>query len=159
LQGFGGWQGALAVQAPQAPLLHTRFVPHDVPLDRFWFVSEQVIDGAHTWVPAWHGLAGRQACPTVHPMQNPLMHTMFVPHDMPLATFPEAVQTGAPELHTMPAVRHGMPARAQVIPAVQAPQTPVALHTMFVPQFAPAGRFVPTSVQVGVPVAQASVPL
>jgi hypothetical protein len=59
----------------------------------------------------------------------------------------------------MAAVRHGMPASVQAMPIVLAPQTPVALQTMFVPQLVPAGRFVPTSVQVGVPVAQASVPL
>ena len=95
----------------------------------------------------------------MHDTQAPLLHTRFVPQDVPLATFPEAVQTGAPVAHTMIAVRQGMPASVQLIPAVQAPQTPVALQTMFVPQLVPAGRFVPLSVQVGVPVAQASVPL
>jgi hypothetical protein len=159
LHGFAGWQATAGVHAPQMPLLHTMFVPHDVPLARFWFVSAQAIVGAHICVPAWQGLAGRQASPAVHATQTPALHTMFVPHEVPLATFPEAVQTGAPELHTMPAVRHGMPASAQVIPIVQAPHAPVALQTMFVPQLVPAGRFVPASVQVGVPVAHASVPL
>ena len=94
----------------------------------------------------------------MHDTQTPLLHTRFVPHEVPFATFPVALQTGAPVAHTTAAVRHGMPASVQFIPTVQAPQTPVALQTMFVPQLVPAGRFVPVSVQVGVPVAQASVP-
>jgi hypothetical protein len=52
-----------------------------------------------------------------------------------------------------------MPVTAQLAPIVHAPQTPVGLQTMFVPQFVPGATFVPLSVQVGVPVAQASVPL
>jgi hypothetical protein len=88
-----------------------------------------------------------------------LLHTRFVPQVVPLATFPEALQTGAPVAQAVVPVRHGMPVTAQLAPIVHAPQTPVGLQTMFVPQFVPGATFVPLSVQVGVPVAQASVPL
>ena len=94
----------------------------------------------------------------MHDVHVPLLHTRFVPHDVPLATFPDALQTGAPVLQAVVPVLHGMPTGAQLAPTVQAPQTAVALQTMFGPQGVPAGTFVPRSVQVGVPVAQASVP-
>ena len=58
LQALVGWQPAPAVHGLQMPLLQTRFNPHEVPLARFLFVSEQVIAGAHACVPAWQGFAG-----------------------------------------------------------------------------------------------------
>jgi len=91
-------------------------------------------------------------------MQVPVWHTMFVPHVVPLATFPDAVQTGAPLVQTVAPVLHGMPLTAQLAPTVQAPQTPVALHTMLVPQLVPAVAFTFRSVQTGAPVEQASIP-
>jgi hypothetical protein len=158
LHGFAGWQPAPAVQGPQVPLLQTMFVPHVVPLARFLFVSEQAIAGAQVCVPAWHGLVGVQARPAVHDTQLPLLHTRFVPQVVPLATFPDAVQTGAPVVHDVVPVLHGMPVTVQLAPTVQAPQTPVALQTRFVPQPVPAGTFTFRSVQTGVPVVQASIP-
>jgi hypothetical protein len=157
-QGFVGWQLAPAVHATQAPLLQTRLVPHVVPLTRFLPVSEQVIAGEQACVPAWHGFAGVQGSPTVHDTQLPELHTMFVPHEVPLATFPDSAQTGAPVLQVVVPVRHGLPLTAQLAPTVQSAQAPVALQTLFVPQPVPAATSVPASVQTGVPVVQASVP-
>ena len=52
LQWFVGWQAVPAVHAPHVPVLQTMFVPHDVPFERFCSVSEQVIVGEQTCVPA-----------------------------------------------------------------------------------------------------------
>jgi hypothetical protein len=158
LQWFVGWQAAALVHTPHVPLLQTMFVPQDAPLARFRPVSEHVIVGAQVCVPAWHGFAGAQASPAVHDAQAPELHTMFVPHDVPLATFPVSVQTCVPEVHTVAAVRQGLPVTTQLAPAVQAVHVPVALQTLLVPQAVPAARLVFLSVQTGDPVAQASVP-
>jgi len=116
LHTFEGWQVAPVVQALQLPLLQTRFVPHDVPLARFRVVSVQAI-GLQLCVPAWHGFAGVQDMPTVHDTQAPLLQTRFVPHDVPLATLAVSVQTGAPVVHTIAAIRQGLPLTVQDMPA------------------------------------------
>jgi hypothetical protein len=159
LHRFVGWQLAPAVHAVQVPLLQTMFVPHDAPLAMFRPVSAQVIDGEHAWVPAWHGLAGVHERPAVHDTQFPELQTRFVPQEVPLATFPDSAQTGAPVLQVVAPVRQGRFATVQLAPTVQAPQVPVALQTRFVPQLVPAGSSAPVSVQTGVPVVQESVPL
>ena len=118
------------MHTPHVPLLQTMFVPQDAPLARFRPVSEHVIVGAQVCVPAWHGFAGVQASPAVHDMQVPALHTRFVPHDVPLATFPDSAQTGAPMVHTVAPVRQGLPVTAQLAPTVQSPHVPVALQTL-----------------------------
>ena len=96
--------------------------------------------------------------PAVHGTQLPVLQTMLVPHVVPLATFPDSAQTGAPVLHVVAPVRHGLPETVQDPPTVQSPQAPAALQTLFVPQLVPAATSVPLSLQTGVPVEQASVP-
>jgi hypothetical protein len=83
---------------------------------------------------------------------------MLVPHDAPLETFPDSVQTGAPVSQAVVPVRHGLPLTLQVAPAVQPTQLPVEPQTLFVPQLVPAARSVPLSLQTGVPVVQVSAP-
>jgi hypothetical protein len=158
LQWFVGWQAAPVVHGPHVPLLQTMFGPHDAPLARFRPVSEHVIIGAQVCVPAWHGFAGAQASPGVHEVHMPELHTRFVPHDVPLATLPDSMQTAVPEVQTVVPVRQGLPAMVQLAPAVQLVHTPVALQTLLIPQAVPAARFVFLSVQTGDPVEQASVP-
>jgi hypothetical protein len=158
LQWFAGWQAAPVVHGPHVPLLQTMFVPHEAPLARFRPVSEHVIVGAQVCVPAWHGFAGVQASPAVHEVHAPALHTKFVPHDVPLATLPDSVQAGVPEVQTVVPVRQGLPVTVQLVPGVQFVHTPVALQTLLVPQVVPAARFVFLSVQTGDPVEQASVP-
>jgi hypothetical protein len=158
LQWFVGWQAAPLVHTPQVPLLQTMFVPHDAPFARFRPVSAHVIVGAQVCVPAWHRFAGVQASPVVHDVHAPLLQTMFVPHDVPLATLPDSVQTGPPDVHTVAPVRHGLPVTGQLAPTVQFVHTPVALQTMFIPHDVPAARLVFLSVQTGNPVEHASVP-
>ena len=155
---FVGWQLAPGVQSPHTPLLHTLLVPQVVPLTRFLPVSAHVIDGEQDCVPAWHAFDGMQASPTVQGKQLPLLHTMFVPQVVPLATLPTSVQTGAPVLQVYPAVRQGLPLTLQDAPTVQSTHVPAGLQTLFVPQLVPAGMFVPLSVQTGAPVVQESVP-
>ncbi len=99
-----------------------------------------------------------QAMPTVQAVQVPLLQTMFVPQEVPLETFPDSVQTGAPVSQAVLPVRHGLPLTLQVAPTVQLTQLPAALQTLFVPQLVPAATSVPLSLQTGVPVEHASDP-
>jgi hypothetical protein len=158
LQALAGWQLTFVVQAPQVPLSQTLFVPQAVPLVRFCPVSEQVIAGEQAVRPAWQALGGVQAVPAVQATQLPLLQTMLVPQPVPLATFPDCVQTGAPLLQTVVPVRQGAPEGEQLAPAWQLTQLPVAPQTLLVPQLVPAETSLPLSLQTGVPVAQASVP-
>jgi hypothetical protein len=99
-----------------------------------------------------------QASPTVQAVQVPLLHTMFVPQEVPLETFPDSVQTGAPVSQAVVPVRHDLPLTLQDAPTVQLTQLPVEPQTLFVPQLVPASRSVPLSLHTGVPVEQASAP-
>jgi hypothetical protein len=158
-QGLVGWQLAPAVQPPQMPLLQTLLVPQTVPLTRFAPLSAQVMVGEQAVKPAWHGLEGVQASPTVHATQAPLLQTRLVPQPVPFATFSDSTQTGAPVLQVIAPVRQGLPAMGQVAPAVQSPHVPAALQTLLVPQDVPAGTFVSASRHCGVPVVHDRVPL
>jgi hypothetical protein len=88
----------------------------------------------------------------------PLLHTRFVPHEVPLGAFADSMHTGAPVLHVVVPMRQGLPASAQAAPTWQSTQPPVAPQTLSVPQAVPAGTSVPLSTQTGVPVAQARPP-
>lgn len=156
--GLVGWQLAPAVHGPQTPSLQTRLIPHTAPFTRFLPVSAHVIAGEQACVPAWHGFSGVHDTPAVHDTQTPALHTRFVPHEVPLATFADSAQTGTPVLHVVVPVRQGLPVTAQLVPTLQSPQTPVALHTLSVPQLVPAATNVFRSVQTGVPVEQVSIP-
>jgi hypothetical protein len=158
LHTFVGWQLTPPVHATQLPVLQTLFVPQVVPLARLLPVSEQLIDGEQTVMPAWQRFVGAQARPAVQATHTPVLQTMFVPHIVPLATLPVSVQTGAPLVQTVAAVRQGLPLTVQLAPAVQATQLPEALQTLFVPQLVPAVTAVVLSLQTGVPVEQDSVP-
>ena len=94
----------------------------------------------------------------MHDTQVPALHTRFVPQEVPLATFADSAHTGTPVLQVVVPVRQGLPVTGQLVPTLQSPQTPVALHTLSVPQLVPAATSVFLSVQTGVPVEQASVP-
>jgi hypothetical protein len=94
----------------------------------------------------------------VQAVHVPLLHTMFAPQEVPLATFPDSEQMGAPVSQAVVPVRHGLPPTLQLAPAVQLTQLPVEPQTLFVPQLVPVLRSVPLSLQTGVPVEQASVP-
>jgi hypothetical protein len=153
-----GWQLAPAVHAEQEPLLQTLLVAQTVPLTRLLPLSAQVIVGEQAVKPAWQALVGVQASPAVQATQEPALQTMFVPQLVPPATLPDSTQVGVPVLQVVIPVRQGLPETVQLALTVQAPQAPVALQTLFVPQAVPAATSVPLSVHCGVPVAQASAP-
>ena len=158
LQRVLGWQVVPAVQAPQVPALHTLLVPQVVPLARFCPVSEQVIAGEQAVMPAWQTLDAVQASPAVQATHVPPLQTMLVPQEVPFATFPDCVQTGAPLLQTVVPVRQGALEIEQLAPTWQLTQIPVVPQTLFVPQLVPAATSLLLSLQTGVPVPQASVP-
>jgi hypothetical protein len=153
-----GWQLTPALQVLHVPPLHTLFVPQVVPLARFCPVSEQAIAGEQTVMPAWQTLDAVQASPAVQATHVPSLQTMLLPQEVPLATFPDCMQTGAPLLQTVVPVRQAAPEIEQLAPAWQLTQVPVAPQTLFVPQLVPAETSFPLSLQTGVPVEQASVP-
>ena len=99
-----------------------------------------------------------QAVPAVQDMHAPPLHTKPVPQEVPLATFPDSTQTGAPVSQAVFPVRHGLPLTVQDAPGVQLTQLPVAPQTLLVPQLVPAARSVPLSLQTGVPVEHAIAP-
>lgn len=90
--------------------------------------------------------------------QAPALQTRFVPQEVPLATFPDSVHTGAPVPHAVAPVLHGLPVTAQLAPDWQAMQLPVELQTSPDPQLVPATTGVALSLQTGVPVEQSCVP-
>jgi hypothetical protein len=158
LQGLVGWQLVFAVQAPQVPLSQTLLFPQEVPLATFCPVSEQVIAGEQAVLPTWQAFEGVQATPAVQATQLPPLQTMLVPQAVPVATFPDCMQTGAPLVQTVVPVWQAAPDGEQLAPAWQLTQLPVDPQTLFVPQLVPAVTSFPLSLQTGVPVVQASVP-
>jgi hypothetical protein len=157
-QAFAGVQLTPAVHAPQVPLLHTLFVPQAVPSATFPVSAQTAAPVPQEVAPVRHALAGVQVAPEVQEAHAPLLHTMFIPQEVPLATFPDSAQTGAPVSQAVAPVRHGLPLTLQLAPTVQLTQLPVEPQTLFVPQPVPAVRSVPLSSQTGVPVVQASAP-
>jgi hypothetical protein len=101
---------------------------------------------------------GIHVSPAVHDTQLPELHTRFVPHEVPFATFPCSTQTGTPVLHVVVPVRQGLPVTVQLAPTLHAPHAPTALQTLSVPQLVPAGTSRFLSLQTGVPVEHASIP-
>src|SRR5438105_2440801 len=107
------------------PELQTMFIPHTVPFAMFDPVSTQVIvPVAHEVSPAWHGLAGMHDVPVVHATQPPALHTMFVPHAVPLpSAVPVSMHTRVPVAHEVIPAWHGL-AGTHATPAAHATQAP-----------------------------------
>jgi len=83
-QAVAGVQAAPSAQSPQAPALQTLFVPHSVPFGRFPVSAQTDAPVTQEVVPVRQALAGVQEAPAVHAVHFPLLHTMFVPHTVPL---------------------------------------------------------------------------
>ena len=79
-----GVQVTPAVQDPQVPPLQTLFVPHEVPFAMFPVSAQTDIPVTQEVAPVRQAVAGVQAAPAVQDPQAPLLHTMFVPHTVPL---------------------------------------------------------------------------
>ena len=104
------WQGLLGVQAPpavqttQSPLLHTWFVPQDVPLGRFPVSAQADVPVRHDVVPVRQRFAGWQLAPPVQPPQIPMLQTLLVPQTVPLTRFaPLSAQVMVAEQDVKPA--------------------------------------------------------
>ena len=113
---FAGVQVVPAVQDPQTPPLQTLFVPQEVPSAAFPVSAQTDIPVPHEVAPVRQAFAGVQAAPAVQAPQAPLLHTMFVPQEVPLATLPDGVQTGAPVSQAVVPVRHGLLLMLQLAP-------------------------------------------
>jgi hypothetical protein len=103
-------------------------------------------------------LAGTQADPAEHGAQAPLPQTMLSPHAVPLGALPDSMQTGAPVLHAVVPLLHGLPGTTQSAPTMQAVHVPRPSQTMSVPHATPAATLVFASVQP-IDGEQVSVPL
>ncbi len=155
----------MAVHLVQLPPLHTMFVPHDIPSPRWPPLSaHSCVPLEHAVAPVWHGLVpaavSGHAVPAAHVAQLPLLHTMLVPHFVPLATFAAvSVHTCLPEAHDVVPIWQGFCGAVSGHPAplVHAPHVP-PLQTMLVPHSAPSARFIVVSTHVCFPVAQDVVP-
>lgn len=154
--GFAGVQAELAMQAVHVPLEQTMFAPQDVPLGRLPDSLQTGEPVAHEIVPVLHVLVGWQLEPAAHATQVPALQTLSVPHEAPLVSaLPVSVHAMFGEQTVMPAW-HGF-AGTQTVPAEQPAQLPI-WHTMLAPQMVPLATS-PDSMQTGVPVLQAIVPL
>lgn len=84
-QGLAGGQLAPAMQATQAPVVHTMLDPQGVPFGLFPDATHAETPVAHDVVPALHGSVGWQVLAAAQALQVPLLHTLSVPHDVPFA--------------------------------------------------------------------------
>jgi hypothetical protein len=159
LHAFGGWHAFPSAHGEQTPALQTLSVPQLIPSTAGLPVSTHPTVGEHTVVPMWHGFVGVHARPTVQATHMPALQTRSVPHEVPFGTLADSMQTGVPVLHAVVPVRQALPGMEHDAPAVHAPQLPVALQTMSLPQAVPAATLVPVSVQVDVPPVHDSVPV
>jgi len=106
LQGLVGEQVTPAVQETQLPALHTRLVPQVFPSAARVPVSVHTdVPVLQLSVPVWQGLVGVQAPPAEQATHAPLLHTWFVPQDVPLGRFPVSAQTDMPVTHDVAPVR------------------------------------------------------
>ena len=121
-------------------------------------MSVHEMAGEQALLPVWQGLAGWQSRPAEQATQAPPLQTIPVPHEVPLAMFPESRQTGAPVLQTVVPERQGFPATTQDAPVTHAVQVPEGLHTMPVPHAVPGARLVPLSVHCGAAPVQTRAP-
>jgi hypothetical protein len=158
LHGVATWHVLPAAQGVQVPRLHTLSIPHAVPFGIVSPVSVHETIGEHVVAPRWHELAGSHGSPSAHATHAPPLHTLPLPHVMPFGTLPDSMQTGAPVLHAVVPVRHGLPATMQLAPATHGTHVPLALHTLSCPHGVPGGDAVPESLQVEVEPEQLSDP-
>ena len=92
-------------------------------------------------------MAGWQADPAEHAAHEPFWQTIPAPHTVPLGAFPASMQTGAPVLHAVVPLLHGLPGTAQSLPAAHVAQAPRPSQTIPVPHAVPAATLVLASMQ------------
>jgi hypothetical protein len=158
------WQSfVLGVQAPScthavqlALLSHTLPVSHAVPAVRF-APATQFGPALQDNAPLLQALVGEQVSPSLQATHAPVLHTLSVPQPVPSAVLPLAVHTGPAEQDRLPVAQTLFGSGWQTSFTLQATQVP-ALHTWSVPQPVPSLAAVPVSIQMGLPLAQLSVP-
>jgi len=137
-----------AEQETHIPARHTLLSPHTVavPSGKGMLVSmHTALPVSQARTPLWHGFAGGQAEPATQGMQVPSMHTLPVPHDVPLGLFPDTRQVETPvEQDVVPVLQGSLTEHALTVQATQAP----ALHTWSTPQGVPFARGSPVSEQL-----------
>ena len=138
-----GVQVTPAEQLLHVPPLQTLLFPQEVPFARLPVSAQTEVPVAHEVAPVRQAVAGVQAAPAVQAPHAPPLQTLFVPQEVPFATFPVSAQTDIPVTQEVAPVRQAV-AGVQAAPAVQAPQAPL-LHTMFVPHTVPLTRLLPVS--------------
>jgi hypothetical protein len=119
------------------------FVPQEVPLATLPVSAQTEVPVAQAIAPVRQTVAGVQAAPSAQSPQAPALHTLFVPHVVPLGTFPVSAQTDDPVTQEVAPVRQAL-AGVQAAPAVHATHFPL-LHTRFVPHTVPKTRLLPVS--------------
>jgi hypothetical protein len=142
----------------QAPPAQARSVPQAVPSDFGVAESTQVcVPVEQSVTPSKHALGFvPHGCPAVHALQTPSPQTKPAPHDVPFGRLPLSVHTGAPVLHVVVPVLHGLSGE-QISPTVHGVQTPPP-QTRLTPQLVPSATRPPASVHVG-PALHDSVPV
>jgi hypothetical protein len=117
-----GWQATPAVQALQAPLLQTWFVPQVIPLALLPDWMQTDVPVSHDVCPARQTLLpGLQPAPAVHATQLPPLQTLLFPHVVPSATFAAFTHVEVPLAHDDVPVWQTLPFGLQAAPAVHGP--------------------------------------
>ena len=112
------------LQATQVPPLHTRLVPQVVPSGAVPIAWQVAVPVWQVYAPTWQGALGVQLPPAIQLLHIPPLQTLFVPQEVPFATFPVSAQTEVPVAHEVAPVRQAL-AGWQATPAVHETQLPV----------------------------------
>jgi hypothetical protein len=145
-----GLHATPGVQLTHAPLSQISLAPHDVPFATLPSATQIAAPEEHEMMPAWQTLpAGLHATPEVQLTHAPLSQISLVPHDVPFATLPSAMQVAAPEEHEMMPVWQALPAGLHATPEVQLTHEPLSQISL-VPHDVPFATL-PSAMQVAAP--------
>ncbi len=149
---------APSLQALHEPALHTP-PAHTVPFGLLAPSTQTAAPDEHSTVPSRQadpGLVAHDA-PCVHETHcSEALHTRLVPHEAPVPLRAPFAQTGAPDVHAMEPLKHGL-VGVHVAPALQFAHTPALSQTWLVPHVVP-GALLPPSMQRSAPVLQSVTP-
>lgn len=106
----------------------------------------------------WPGLVSHDRLAVQATQVPALLHTMFVPQDVPVVSWVLLLQTMVPVLQLVMPVKQGFGLLVQLWLGVHAPQVPLPSQTWFVPQLVPADLLVLPSTHFMAPVVHDVVP-
>src|SRR5580700_2888679 len=106
-------QGEKGVKSPKstvhAPLKQVWPPPHDVPFATLPSATQVAAPEEQEMMPVWQTLpAGLHAAPEAQLTHAPSSQTSLVPHEVPFAALPSAIQVAPPEEHETAPVWHGL---------------------------------------------------